>query len=137
MPRVRGEEQAHAAEPLAAPRRAAAEQVHGERGHEQQRGVGRRLEAEARRAAGARRASHPQWQRVPRQGQGGPRRRQPREEDQSESSVARHRSLEEGGNIRRHREALWVHAKARAKGIELPKAATAARVSHRVGRAKD
>ena len=30
-----------------------------------------------------------------------------------------------------------MHAKARAKGVELPKAATAARVGHRVGRAED
>eukprot|EP00965_Chrysotila_dentata_P157459 5201905-Pleurochrysis_carterae.AAC.2 len=32
-----------------------------------------------------------------------------------EGSVARYQSLEEGGNIRRHREALWVHATARTR----------------------
>eukprot|EP00965_Chrysotila_dentata_P213337 6187565-Pleurochrysis_carterae.AAC.3 len=54
-----------------------------------------------------------------------------------EGSVLRYQLFEEGGNIRRYRETLWVHAKSRPKGIELLKAATAARVSLRVGRAKD
>eukprot|EP00965_Chrysotila_dentata_P144930 4786078-Pleurochrysis_carterae.AAC.1 len=80
---MRGEEQARVAQHSAVPRQAAAEQVQGQRGHEQQRRGERRLKAEATGEAGACRATHRQWQRVPRQGQGGLRRRLPRKEDQN------------------------------------------------------
>eukprot|EP00965_Chrysotila_dentata_P005096 166925-Pleurochrysis_carterae.AAC.1 len=55
----------------------------------------------------------------------------------TEGSVLWYQLFEEGGNIRRCREALWVHAKPRTEDIELLKAARAACVSHRIGLAKD
>eukprot|EP00965_Chrysotila_dentata_P262992 6214728-Pleurochrysis_carterae.AAC.2 len=60
-----------------------------------------------------------------------------RKQVEVERPVLGHERAEERGEIGRHFETLRVHTKPCTEGVDLLKVATAARISHEVGRAKD